>query len=595
MDYSDIAYLDDEEYLSDLIEYTKICQQKEDSARLKKAAQIHSRIAMTEAADRLPRMERCLDRIGGDDFHRAALALLLSERWDRDAFSSKPKKMHTLASLIFDLLLPKNIGILGAFLSARGYERSFSLLFPALRFSDDAAHEPLILDERLVDILLGWNPVSLPELSIFIPENEEPFPQTLLGFFADSRRRLEAFCDGANRAVLLWGKEGSGKHLLLKELASKRGEAVVFCDLSGDPSEARQTILLALRECVLLDRWLAIEGMAALDDDTKKQLDSFLKDEILDDVKRLFLVMDSEEKPSAFSWCAKISPPSLTEKERFLWWQELLRDEVLEEDVDLFSVANTFALTPGAMQNAKEEVVSGIAEGDSITKKDLYGACYEQLPGGLGQKAVRLDPVFEWDDLILKDREKALLSDICNCVKTRHIVMGEWNFQKTIPYGAGTSCLFAGPPGTGKTMAARVLANELSMELYRIDLSQVIDKYVGETEKNIKQIFDEAERMSCILFFDEGDAIFGKRVEATGANERFANIESSLLLQCIEDYNGVSILATNNQGRLDPAFIRRFKYYLRFSEPDREERLAIFSSAIPKEAPLDEEVDLALL
>jgi SpoVK/Ycf46/Vps4 family AAA+-type ATPase len=144
-------------------------------------------------------------------------------------------------------------------------------------------------------------------------------------------------------------------------------------------------------------------------------------------------------------------------------------------------------------------------------------------------------------------------------------------------------------------MAAQVIANELKMELYKIDLSQIFDKYVGETEKNIKQIFEQARKSNSILFFDEADSIFNKRFEASNSNDRFANIESSLLLQCIEEYSGISILATNNYNSIDTAFIRRFKYYILFREPDENVRYEIWKSVIPKEAPVSNDVDLKML
>lgn len=168
-------------------------------------------------------------------------------------------------------------------------------------------------------------------------------------------------------------------------------------------------------------------------------------------------------------------------------------------------------------------------------------------------------------------------------------------FCEKAPVWRRTDRVVCGPAGTGKTMAAQVIANELSMELYKIDVSQIFDKYVGETEKNIRQIFDQAKKSNSILFFDEADAIFNKRIEASSSNDRFANIESSMLLQCVEEYSGISILATNNFNAMDPAFIRRFKYYILFREPDEFIRYEIWKSVIPKEAPLSKDVDLMQL
>lgn len=145
-------------------------------------------------------------------------------------------------------------------------------------------------------------------------------------------------------------------------------------------------------------------------------------------------------------------------------------------------------------------------------------------------------------------------------------------------------------------MAAQVVANELNMELYQIDLSQVVDKYIGETEKNIRLIFEQAKKSNSILFFDEADSLFGKRVEsAANANDRFANIESSMLLQCMEQYSGISLLATNNYSAMDPAFVRRFKYLINFRMPDAGLRLEIWKSVFPQEVPLEEDVDFRWL
>ena len=204
---------------------------------------------------------------------------------------------------------------------------------------------------------------------------------------------------------------------------------------------------------------------------------------------------------------------------------------------------------------------------------------------------MRVKSNFTWEDLKMAPEDKVVLRDLCMSVRNRHIVMQEWDFEQKVPYGAGITALFSGPPGTGKTMAAQVIANELHMELYKIDVSQLIDKYVGETEKNIRRVFEQAKKSNSVLFFDEADAIFNKRMEAKNSNERFANIESSLLLQCIEEYDGVAILATNNMAAIDAAFIRRFRFYLVFKEPNEKIRREIWESVFPDIAPVAEEVD----
>jgi SpoVK/Ycf46/Vps4 family AAA+-type ATPase len=166
-------------------------------------------------------------------------------------------------------------------------------------------------------------------------------------------------------------------------------------------------------------------------------------------------------------------------------------------------------------------------------------------------------------------------------------VLGEWGFEGKIATGRGLSVLFSGPPGTGKTMAAGVIANQLDLDLYRIDLSQVVSKYIGETEKNLSRIFAEAETSNTVLLFDEADALFGKRTEISDAHDRYANIETSYLLQRMEEYRGLAVLATNRKASLDSAFLRRLRFLLDFPFPDRDARRRLWEIAFPAEAPRD--------
>ena len=200
-------------------------------------------------------------------------------------------------------------------------------------------------------------------------------------------------------------------------------------------------------------------------------------------------------------------------------------------------------------------------------------------------KATHIKPKRLWDEVILPPEQKELLRNACNQVKFRHVVYGEWGFEKKLSYGKGVSILFAGPPGTGKTMSAEVVAKELMLEIYKIDLSQVISKYIGETEKNLHEIFHEAQFSNAILFFDEADALFGKRSEVKDSHDKYANIETAYLLQKIEEYAGITILATNFSQNIDDAFMRRLNYVIKFPFPDAEYREKIWRSMFPAEAP----------
>src|SRR6266568_5035966 len=204
-----------------------------------------------------------------------------------------------------------------------------------------------------------------------------------------------------------------------------------------------------------------------------------------------------------------------------------------------------------------------------------WDTCRVQARPLLDDLAQRIEPAASWDDLVLPELQRQVLRDIAMHVKQRARVYETWGFATRGTRGLGISALFAGVSGTGKTMAAEVLANELRLDLYRIDLSAVVSKYIGETEKNLRRVFDAAEEGGAILLFDEADALFGKRSEVKDSHDRYANIEVSYLLQRMETYNGLSVLATNMKSALDPAFMRRLRFVINFPFPDTEARAAI--------------------
>jgi len=174
-------------------------------------------------------------------------------------------------------------------------------------------------------------------------------------------------------------------------------------------------------------------------------------------------------------------------------------------------------------------------------------------------------------------------------------VLDDWGFGARLPLGAGVNALFSGASGTGKTMAAQVVAGALGLDLYRIDLSRVVSKYIGETEKNLGRIFDQAEASNAILFFDEADALFGKRSEVKDAHDRYANIEIGYLLQKMEEFRGVTILATNLRQNMDDAFVRRLAFHVHFPLPGERDRVRIWRGVLPRALPVDADVDLEVL
>jgi hypothetical protein len=216
----------------------------------------------------------------------------------------------------------------------------------------------------------------------------------------------------------------------------------------------------------------------------------------------------------------------------------------------------------------------------------LWDACLVSTGPQMERLAQRLRPVATWDDIVLPEDELRLLRQLADQVARRTMVYDDWGFRERMNRGLGISALFSGESGTGKTMAAEVIANHLRLALYRIDLSAVVSKYIGETEKNLRRLFDAAEDGGAILFFDEADALFGKRSEVRDSHDRYANIEINYLLQRIESYRGLAILATNMKSALDPAFMRRLRFVVTFPFPGRKEREAIWRGAWPADTPL---------
>ena len=217
----------------------------------------------------------------------------------------------------------------------------------------------------------------------------------------------------------------------------------------------------------------------------------------------------------------------------------------------------------------------------------LWQACRETTPARLESLAQRIEPVAGWDDLVLDEPQLDALRQITMHVRQRLEVYDRWGFARKSSRGLGISALFAGESGTGKTMAAELLAGDLDLDLYRIDLSAVVSKYIGETEKNLRRVFDAAEESGSVLLFDEADALFGKRSEVKDSHDRYANIEVSYLLQRMEAYRGLAILTTNQKAALDPAFRRRLRFIVEFPFPGLVQREAIWRRIFPAETPLD--------
>jgi hypothetical protein len=284
------------------------------------------------------------------------------------------------------------------------------------------------------------------------------------------------------------------------------------------------------------------------------------------------------------------------QQRRELWARSLNGATPHESDPHFQTLAGKFRFTPGQIRDAAATAHNLARWRDpqrgQLSVADLYAASRLQSNRRLATLARQVTPHYRWDDIVLPPDRLQQLREICNYVKYYGLVYQEWGFDGKLAMGKGLNALFAGPSGTGKTMAADIIAGELGLDLYKIDLSGVVSKFIGETEKNLARIFTEAETSNAILFFDEADSLFGKRSEVRDSHDRYANIEISYLLQRMEEYDGVVILATNLRKNMDDAFVRRMHFTVEFPYPGLRERRRIWEGVWPADTPRTPELDL---
>jgi len=477
----------------------------------------------------------------------------------------------------------------------------------------------LKLDDRVVGFLLGSREIDvrLQGAARLISPLSEIEP----GMVTDeARARLVDFSTaelGAARqrqSVIFSfsGPYGGGKRSMARAVCGDLSLPLIAADVSKMLSAEipfGEMIWLLGREAVLLGAALCLENFdSLLSDDNKlvQELKSLV--EMMRAFRPLtFLIGRRPWQPREFfndADLVQIDFPIPDDRTRKQLWETYLNNgcangSAFEASVDAEALAGKFRLTPGQIRDtleAAENLARWRAPADPmVTMEDLYAACRAQTTPKLGELARKIKPKFTWDDIVLPPDQLAQLNEICNETRHRRRVYGEWGFDRRLSLGKGLVALFTGPPGTGKTMAAEVVANGLNLDLYKIDLSQVVSKYIGETEKKLHQIFDEAQSSNSILFFDEADALFGKRSEVKDAHDRYANIEVGYLLQKMEEYDGIAILATNLQQNMDEAFTRRMRFIIEFPFPDEHHRKLIWQVTFPPEAPLGDDVDFAWL
>ncbi len=406
-----------------------------------------------------------------------------------------------------------------------------------------------------------------------------------------------AFTSGRPCCILLTGAPGSGKRFQVENLLTRQRARCVFVELDGEDwrERAEEAALAAnLSGACLCLCHLDRRGVGGEILPPEERMGGELAGLELFDGRR-FLLSSGGLCVRSEALCVELALPELDEWERLALFSAELRGAVDTQTLE--ELAAKFRFTPRQIHTAcqQAEGLAALPGGGELSAKLLHQCCYAQAVHRLGELASRVPAAHDWDDVVLPQAQVQLLRQACGHIRYRHQVYGRWGFGEKISYGRGLAILFAGAPGTGKTLCAQVIANQLDMELYKIDLSQIVSKYIGETEKNLRAVFNEARNTSCILFFDECDALFGKRGEVKDAHDRNANLEVAYLLQQLEEHDGVCILATNLIGNIDEAFMRRITYVVRFPFPDAAMREEIYRRMFPPQAPLDEDVDWAFL
>lgn len=391
-------------------------------------------------------------------------------------------------------------------------------------------------------------------------------------------------------AVFLVGASGCGRRFLLGQAAERLGSGLLLLGEGRTaPRElplSRELPELALA-AMLYNAFLCVEGYTARDEGLLRALESRLP--------VIFLISENPAAvPGRLVLQRHIEP--LTREERLNALEDLLKPSMGGKTALLAEAAGLYPLEAGQLRAAAARLAaeSYCRPGAEITAEELMAALREQNTPAFTDYARQLSTGKRLGDLVLPAAQKQELTELCAVAKARFTVYQDWGFEEKIPYGRGISILFYGASGTGKTLAASVLANELGLELYRVDLAQITSKYVGETQKNIGRIFDEAQRRGCILFFDEADAIFAKRAEVNDAQDKYANGEVAYLLQKTEQFEGITVLATNLFQNFDEAFRRRITFMLRFPMPEARERELLWRGIFPEKAPV-KELDYGLL
>jgi AAA+ superfamily predicted ATPase len=458
------------------------------------------------------------------------------------------------------------------------------------------------IDTSILLYLLG-NPYEAPELqSIIKPVNLDKDPQILplshqriVEQIIEIRNRSTEFAT-KNTVIQLCGEDGGAKTDIAAVAASIAGSIIneislpwLAATLNSPTSELNLEtfIKLSTRFAILTDSFFLIDcNDMSLAEPTEIKLLSQLLKQLLNPI----IILSATPLNLTDRRIVTLDVPKLTPDEQATIWQVNLGETATQLGEYINSLTNQFNLPAAAIKSACLHSLASLqqsikANTDFDLKTALWDNCRIYARPHLDSLATRIETQRTWDDLVLPFDKKQALKEIVWHARQKYTVYGEWGFGKETR-GLGINALFSGTSGTGKTTAAEIIAKELRLDLYRIDLSAVVSKYIGETEKNLAQIFAAAESSSVVLLFDEADSLFGKRSEVKDSRDRYANLEVSYLLQRMEAYQGLSILTTNFRDAIDSAFERRLRFVVEFPFPDTAQRFEMWQRVFPEKTPI---------
>jgi len=490
--------------------------------------------------------------------------------------------------------------------------------------NDENHYKPLIsrrlkLDDRIVNHLQGFNVMDSKLSSaakMIHPQKpwselliEERIKKELLGLAGELLAKKTA--DSSKIIIYLKGNYGVGKKSTAEAFCRELRLPLLISDardlLNTEP-HVEEVLFHLFREALLQPAAIYIEHFDGLvvDNPRGSYYQNLVTRAVTEYAFITFLAGEAEWSPPPelkkffFLEILLEIPPFPVRKQ--LWQWALNGSLALAPQVDIDGIAAKFRFSGGQILDAVSDAqkIAALQRENNenpaaITLEAISQGCRLQCNRKLSQLARKITPRCTWSDIVLPPDEFQQIQEMCNYVKHRYVVYNDWGFENKISLGKGLNILFSGPSGTGKTMAAEIIANELHLDFYKIDLSCIVSKYIGETEKNLSKIFNEAETSNCILFFDEADALFGKRSEVKDSHDRYANIEINYLLQKMEEHEGIVILATNFRTNIDEAFTRRMHFSLNFPFPDQEYRSRIWQKIFPAKTPKSTDIDIEFL